>query len=307
MHVSPYVQIKQFIEQNDHEVDVLFQEVQAIKVYKKNHEKEIISFQYPGISQRLLLKVVYVKGNRIQRFFRSWEKSLCEKEFMNTLHFKGKGFTVPDPILYGEKRYWGMLRKGYYLTYEVSNSILFTDYLTQFGNSGEKEKLKEKRAILRNLGRYIGSMHACSLYHGTLMPHHFLLEKRPKGYKVYLIDFEYSSIRKKLSYGLQIKELRKLNKFISDFQKKGLITRSDRLRFIKEYWRCNPQLKAFALACNEYNFFKQAIKYICSVKFQWIKMAFIQKRWSFNIFNNLKGRLLLSSCRSISSFINGFL
>jgi tRNA A-37 threonylcarbamoyl transferase component Bud32 len=246
------------------------------------------------------LKVVYVKGNRIQRFFRSWEKSLCEKEFKNTLHYKKKGFVVPDPILYGEKRHLGMLQKGYYLTYEVPHSILFTDYITQLGNSGEREKIKEKRDILRDLGRCIGTMHACSLCHGTLMPHHFLLKKRSKGYKIYLIDFEYSSMHKKLSYGLQIKELRKLNKFIGSFQKKGLITGSDKLRFFKEYWRCNPQFEAFAHTSRQYNSFKQAIKYICSVKFQRLRMALIEKKW---LFINLSHRPFLFSRRSLSRIL----
>lgn len=299
MHVSPYEQIKQIIEKNNHEVDVLIQQGQAIKVYKRNHEKEIISFQYPGISQRLLLKLAYVKGNRIQRFFRSWEKSLCEKEFKNTLHFKEKGFAVPDPILYGKKRRLGMLRKGYYLTYEVPNSILLTDYLTQWGN--REEKIKEKRGILRDLGKKIGTMHACSLYHGTLMPHHFLLEKQSNGYKIYLIDLEYSTVHKKLSYGLQIKELRKLNKFIGSFQKKGLITRSDKLRFFKEYWRFNPQIKTFAHTGRQYNLFKQAIKYICNAKFMRMRMAFIQKKW---LFNNLSSRSLIFSYRRVLNFLN---
>ena len=280
-------------------MDVLIQQGQAIKVYKRNHEKEIISFQYPGIPQRLLLKFAYVKGNRIQRFFRRWEKSLCEREFKNTLQFKEKGFNVPDPILYGEKRCLGMLRKGYYLTYEVPKSILLTDYLAQLNN--REERIKEKRDILRDLGRYVGTMHTCSLYHGTLMPHHFLLEKLSHGYKIYLIDFEYSLIPKRLSYGLQIKELRKLNKFINGFQKKGLITRSDKLRFFKEYWHFNPQMKTFALASLQHNLFKQAIKYICYPKFMRMRMAFIQIKW---LFKNLCRRPLLSSCSRISNFVN---
>lgn len=243
MYASAYERIRQQIEQNGKTLDALIRQSDKVKIYKKNHEKEIISFYFSDTHQRVILKLGYVKGNKLQKFFRRWEKSLCKKEYAMTLCFLERGFAVPGPILCGERRRFGLLQMGYYLSYEIPDSILFTDYLEQFDKNPKKEKIKEKREILQAIGKYIGTMHAQCMYHGILMPHHILLKKESGTYQVYLIDLEYSRIYKKPKRKILFKELRKLNKYIQGYEKKGCLTRIDKFRFIREYCRANPQLR----------------------------------------------------------------
>jgi tRNA A-37 threonylcarbamoyl transferase component Bud32 len=242
MYTTAYEQIRQKIEQNGNTLDALIRQSDKVKIYKKNHEKEIISFFFSDTRQRVVLKLGYVKGNKLQKFFRRWEKSLCKKEYEMAFHFLERGFAVPGPILCGERRQFGLLQMGYYLSYEIPDSILFTDYLERFAKNSKKEKIKEKREILQALGKYIGTMHAHCMYHGTLMPHHILLRKQSGTYQIYLIDLEYSQIYKKPKRRILFKELRKLNKYIQYYEKKGCITRTDKFRFIREYRRANTQL-----------------------------------------------------------------
>jgi tRNA A-37 threonylcarbamoyl transferase component Bud32 len=242
MYTSAYERIRQQIEQNGKTLDALIRQSDKVKIYKKNHEKEIISFYFSDTHQRVILKLD-VKGNKLQKFFRRWEKSLCKKEYAMALRFLERGFAVPGPIFCGERRQFGLLQMGYYLSCEIPDSVLFTDYLEQFDKNQKKEKIKEKREILQAIGKYIGTMHAQCMYHGILMPHHILLKKGSGTYQIYLIDLEYSRIYKKPKRKILFKELRKLNKYIQDYEKKGCLTRNDKFRFIREYCRANPQLR----------------------------------------------------------------
>ncbi len=240
MQVSAPGQV--IIQRKREDAQDLIQRGDNVKIYKRNHEKEIISFLFSGVQQRVVLKICYVKGNRIQKFFRRWEKSLCVKEFNMAHRFLKQGFAVPAPIYCGEKRRFGLLQSGYYLSYEITDSILLTEYLDQFDRKDGGGKIKEKRKILRDLGRYIGQMHANSMYHGILMPHHVMLKKQSGVYQIYLIDLEYSRICKRPKRRILFKDLRKLNKYTKDYHEEGCLTRTDKLRFVKEYCMANPQL-----------------------------------------------------------------
>ena len=242
MHTSANSQLRQIIEQSEDISDDLNSCCHQVKVYKKNHEKEIFSFFDSRTQQRVVLKIAYVKGNCVQKFFRRWEKSLCKREFKMSRQFLQRGFTVPGPIFCGEERRFGSLQKGYYLSYEITDSILFTEYLAQFDGEQAYDAIKEKRELLQALGEYIGSMHAQSMYHGILMPHHILLKKLRDTYLIYLIDLEYSKIYKKPKRKVMVKELRKLNKYAKYYYEKGCLTRTDRLRFIESYCRANQQV-----------------------------------------------------------------
>ncbi len=242
MWFPAHEQLWQVMGLNWHTPEELSGHNNPVKIYKKNHEKEIISFFVPGIKQRVVLKTAYVKGNRVQKFFRRWETSLSKREFNMSHHFLRKGFTVPAPILYGEDRRFGLLRKGCFLVYEITESVLLTEYLARFDKGQGVEKIKEKRDILRALGNYIGLMHAQSMYHGILMPHHILLKKISNIYLIYLIDLEYSKIYKKPKRKIMIKELRKLNKYSKGYYEQGCLTRTDKLRFLVSYCRANQQV-----------------------------------------------------------------
>jgi tRNA A-37 threonylcarbamoyl transferase component Bud32 len=242
MHTFAHNQLQQIIEQSEDITDDLDCYCNQLKIYKKNHEKEIVSFFDSRVQQRVVLKIAYVKGNIVQKFFRRWEKSLCKREFKMSHHFLRKGFTVPGPIFCGEERRFGSLQKGYYLSYEITDSILFTEYLALFDGEQSIEAVKEKRKLLQALGEYIGSMHAQSMYHGILMPHHILLKKLSDTYIIYLIDLEYSKIYKKPKRKIMVKELRKLNKYTKNYYEKGCLTRTDKLRFLVSYCRANQQV-----------------------------------------------------------------
>jgi tRNA A-37 threonylcarbamoyl transferase component Bud32 len=245
-----YNAIRKLIDQADDEVKEILQLGEDARILKSDQQKRIVSFFFPPTQERLVLKIVYPKGNGLRRFFNRWERSLCLREYKSTLSFFAQGIAVPEPIFCGEKRHFGLLQKGYYLAKEISGIVSLKQYLAQLDPNAAFEQVKEKRQIISRVGEFLGAVHSRFMYHGELMPYHIMLARSTDGYQVYLLDLEFGRVYKEPHHPALIKDLRKLNKYT-----KGLVTRTDRLRFSKAYCRFNPQLtprKLLALLKGQY-------------------------------------------------------
>jgi tRNA A-37 threonylcarbamoyl transferase component Bud32 len=236
-----YNRIRKIIEQNDHEVEEIKKQGAEVEFLKKKRFSQVISFRFPGVEHRLILKIVYPYGRRASRFFRRFKKSSCLVEHQKTLHFHKQGVGVVLPIFAGEKRRFGVLKKSYSLAPVINGTILLGDYFAKLDNS----KIKEKRAAIRLLGQEVGRMHSKFLYHCDLTCSNILIKKNAHSHQIFLIDCGLGRIHNKIKPKLIYRDLRRLR---NSTKKRSIITNTDLLRFAKVYCRHNPQMSTIKLA-----------------------------------------------------------
>jgi tRNA A-37 threonylcarbamoyl transferase component Bud32 len=239
---APYAELKELIENSEDEAAAVIERSTASQRLKQLEHKEVIRFSYPGVQEELILKVICPKGRTpLRKFFRRFKKSSCLVEYQKTLHFHNQGVRVVVPILAGEKRRFGLLRKGYYLAPIISGTMLLRDYLAGVDTS-RTEQVKDKRTVVKLLGREIGRMHRKFLYHGDPGCANILIKKDASAHQVFLIDCGLARICNKSKAKFIRRDLHRLRNSIRGYQGKGIVTNADLLRFSKAYCRFNPQL-----------------------------------------------------------------
>ena len=92
------------------------------------------------------------------------------------------------------------------------------------------------------LAEAIRKMHSQRIYHADPHLNNILLqEKNPAQNKVYIIDFDKSTIKTKLSVKQKMKNLYRFHRYLDKMAKKGIsITKTDQLRFLKQYFKDYP-------------------------------------------------------------------
>jgi serine/threonine protein kinase len=234
-----YNRLRKIIEENDHEIEEIAKHCTEVKLLKKKRFTQIVSFKLPQLNQRLILKLVYPYGRPVSRFFRRFKKSSCLVEYQKTLYFHKQGSSVVVPILAGEKRRFGVLKKGYYLAPMINGTILLKDYLATLDNLSING-IREKRAAIRLLGREVGRMHSKFLYHCDLTCSNILIRKNASGHQIFLIDCGLGRSHNKMKRKLICRDLRRLRNSTREYRRRGIITNTDALRFSREYCRFNP-------------------------------------------------------------------
>ncbi|MFK8047172.1 MAG: lipopolysaccharide kinase InaA family protein [Halioglobus sp.] len=135
------------------------------------------------------------------------------------------GFDAPQNIC------WGTLEgsREYLFTYAVPGSGI-THWLRNQLSARDSSTLKKRRQLLRELGVFIGRMHATGFVHGDLRSSNVLAVEHADRFQFSLIDNE-RNVRQSPPTGKQLlKNIMQLNMlFPSD------LTRSDRLRFFRAW------------------------------------------------------------------------
>ncbi len=133
---------------------------------------------------------------------------------------------------------WG-LHRGLLVSKEIKNGRDFVTYLEGLGEPVSRERIKEKRNVIAAVGRLVRRMHDAGIFHGDLNLKNILVQVNDNGaVQAYLIDFDKSVIKKRLSERKRRQNLMRLNRSVEKFKHKGVcITRTDALRFLKAYYQ----------------------------------------------------------------------
>ncbi len=124
------------------------------------------------------------------------------------------------------------------ITKELSGGV---DLKTCFENLSTKQGktwIKEKREVIKSVAGAIRKMHSAGIYHADLHLKNIIIKKNINFPSVpYIIDFDNSSIKRKLSLKKKLKNLFRFHRYIDKIDKKNiLLSKSDFLRFFKEYF-----------------------------------------------------------------------
>jgi tRNA A-37 threonylcarbamoyl transferase component Bud32 len=215
----------------------------------KNNKKAVLKYyKYRGFLKGL------VDMFRASKAMRAWRMGNRLLEL---------GINTPVPLAIGEQRTLQWLRKSFLITREVPRFTALDHYLTICNMPSSKEKIERKKAFIKSLAENIREMHDKGLAHSDpKADDNILVQKdRNRGVAFYFVDLDGCVLRRKLSryqrirdltnlvdldgYALkrklshypEIKALTNLNVPVFD-----LVTKTDRLRFFKEYSKGNESI-----------------------------------------------------------------
>ncbi len=141
------------------------------------------------------------------------------------------GFCAPRTIAYGWKKSLSFINeRPFTLTESVADSKNIYEIFEKFNNKSSFVNTKKKREFIRNFGREIGKLHATGFSHGDLRCGNILVQENNDRWLFHYIDNERTKCFKRLPMKLRIKNLVQINMLCS-----SAISRTDRLRFFKEY------------------------------------------------------------------------
>jgi len=141
---------------------------------------------------------------------------------------------IPTVQLVGavHHRVFPFFYRAYLLSLEIPSARDLAQYFQELGPRDSGETLPVKRKVIRSAGKLLRQFHSAGFFHADLQLKNFLVS----GDNLFLIDFDRSYRKEKLSNSEVLKNLLRLNRSAEKWNRRGLaITRSDRLRFLRGY------------------------------------------------------------------------
>ena len=116
------------------------------------------------------------------------------------------------------------------MTFAAEDTKSFFQSLCEFREHLTQEQLGSWRELIRAFGRTIGRMHACNIFHGDLRLNNVLLRQDGGNCRFFFLDNERTKKFNKLPFRSRVKNLVQINTVPF-----GIFSRTDRMRFFREY------------------------------------------------------------------------
>ncbi len=155
-----------------------------------------------------------------------------------------KRLYTPQPIAYLTRRISLLSGEHILITEGITQGLSLRDYVRAYIQASTelpagRGKFSEKRALIRNVGEFLGRLHLAGIYHGDFTANNIFVEcARPGHFRIYLIDLDSVRSTRWISSQRRIKNLDELGRNFLDLR---VISTSDRIRFLKHYLRTNTQ------------------------------------------------------------------
>jgi hypothetical protein len=156
--------------------------------------------------------------------------SLAKCSYKAEIMLAKNGFDVPVTVAIGESSSGPFHSESFSVTLGIENTKRALDIMRQTREITTPEKLAGSRDMMRNFGRTIGKMHANGIFHGDLRFGNVLLSPEGASWRFFFIDNARTKKYILLPFWLRVKNLVQLNISVS-----GFLSRTDRIRFFREY------------------------------------------------------------------------
>lgn len=162
----------------------------------------------------------------------SWpRKEDARNEWENIKLLHNLGFNTMVPVAFGEIRRFGLLRQSLTLTKGIDNAEKLETFLpSHYTPPLDRLQIDEKRALIRQVGLFARDFHSKGLNHQDFYLGHIFI--RPSDSRLFIIDLQRVHRAQRISTHDLIKDLAQI---CYSAGRTGVITRSDRLRFILSY------------------------------------------------------------------------
>jgi len=150
----------------------------------------------------------------------------ASREFDNFRRMAEHGWNVPEPLHVGKR--WGavFLKECFLVTREIAGTVRADRFFAQVPRPGHRA---HSRALLA-VAEVVARMHASGFIDGSMAPRNFLLEERDGAFRVFKVDTPRGRWRTPPGRRV-IEDLARL-----DAGAKALVSRLDRLRFLRAYF-----------------------------------------------------------------------
>lgn len=143
------------------------------RVVKTAPHRSVLELTYRG--ERYFLKHDHA-GCLLDAFRRSFRRSSARREWERTQQVAARGIPTIEPVAYGERRRWGFLCDGFFLSRAVENSEPLEDLLLRAHNLGREDSTSHMLAGLpAALGRFCAQCHEAGIDHRDFHPGNILV------------------------------------------------------------------------------------------------------------------------------------
>jgi serine/threonine protein kinase len=142
------------------------------------------------------------------------------------------GFNTPEPLALMEKKVLGITTGSYLIMEDARDCLEMDRYILKNFHDKSLSKLEKKRALINNLAETIGRMHNLNIFHHDLKTCNIMVKEEGKSPYITFLDFDKVSFGEEITIRKRVKNLTQMN-----LSTPKLISTTDRLRFLKEYFR----------------------------------------------------------------------
>lgn len=139
--------------------------------------------RHRGFEVKEVLKLLMTRSPFVTAGRREWD---------NILTLDALGIPVPTPVAWGGKRFCFFEIKSFVITARIPGGVPLDDYLTeQYSGPLGAEALRQKRALLWEVGALFRTLHQAGLTHMDLYLNHLFVSVTDRGEeKLHLIDLQ---------------------------------------------------------------------------------------------------------------------
>jgi hypothetical protein len=206
------------------------------RVVKEGPHRIVYRVELPEI-------VFYLKHNLLPDL-RTWLRQLvrpskARMEYHRALDVASRGLPTVVPLALGEKNAFLGIGESYLITQSLENTQPLHIYLLGAAKKlDDCQKTQARQNLAGELGRLLGRIHQAGILHNDLHQGNILLRDNGAGdFSLFLIDLNAVRLGSPLDWSTSLENLAMLNRsFI--FRS----SRTDRLRFWREYYRVRQEL-----------------------------------------------------------------
>jgi hypothetical protein len=167
---------------------------------------------------------------RVKEYFR---RSKGLKAWTAANGLRARGLPTLKPLALVERKGWMGLRESFLFMEALANDLEMDRYVLK-GFEG----LKRKRVFIKTFARWLDGLHRMGVYHKDMKTCNILVSEKGEAWDFHLLDFEDVRMDEKVNRKKLFRNFLQLNTSTPQ-----VMTRVDRLRFIREYLRLNPIVK----------------------------------------------------------------
>jgi len=187
-------------------------------------------------------------GDRLKDALRG---SRAQRAWHGATRLAANGVSSPELVALLEHR--GV----HYLVAEcvADGQPLNTFLAERFAGALPPDQLQGKRSLIRELARWLRSIHDLGIYHDDWSAKNLLVARRDGRWCFFLLDYESISLLRPLTLRRRVKNLGQLNDLTHG------LTRSDRLRFLLAYAGHDPEFARGSFVAKVLGFTRRRIRH----------------------------------------------
>lgn len=201
-----------------------------------------------SIRRVLAVEVPHAAGKKMEVFVKHHRRLALKEAFKDLIHISKAhnewrltsqiaacGVPTVTPLAFGERRRFGFLRESYFVSKRIVACETLHDLVKrESGKTHPPSFAARKREFILRLARLIALIHQKGIDHRDLHAGNILIESNGD-LNFYLLDLDRAKIHARLSRRRRMVALSQFAMFFALY-----VSRADRLRFFKEYYRQDP-------------------------------------------------------------------